>query len=100
MSSLEDIVARLRDAVIVLDAERHVIGWYGAASRMLGWSEEEVLGKPIDSLLQPKDVFGPHPVGDGNRARLGTEDVVDQSSDEGERIVGLLVRDDGDDVLT
>ncbi|MEA2501787.1 MAG: fold, partial [Actinomycetota bacterium] len=53
MSPLEDIVARLRDALIVLDAKRHITGWYGAAPRMLGWSEDEVLGKPVDDLLQP-----------------------------------------------
>ncbi len=58
MSSLEEIVARLRDAVIVLDAQRHITGWYGAAPRMLGWSEDEVLGKPVDDLLQPKDANG------------------------------------------
>ncbi|MEA2533085.1 MAG: hypothetical protein QOJ93_896, partial [Actinomycetota bacterium] len=58
MSPLEDIVARLRDALIVLDAKRHITGWYGAAPRMLGWSEDEVLGKPVDDLLQPRDANG------------------------------------------
>jgi PAS domain S-box-containing protein len=58
LSSLEEIVARLRDAVIVLDAKRHITGWYGAAPRILGWSEDEVLGKPVDDLLQPRDANG------------------------------------------
>jgi PAS domain S-box-containing protein len=58
VSPLEDIVARLRDALIVLDAKRHITGWYGAAPRMLGWSEDEVLGKPVDDLLQPRDANG------------------------------------------
>ena len=51
MSSLEDIVARLRDAVIVLDAQRRITGWYGAAPRMLGWSADEVIGKPVDERV-------------------------------------------------
>jgi PAS domain S-box-containing protein len=58
LSSLEEIVPRLRDALIVLDAKRHITGWYGAAPRMLGWSEDEVLGKPVDDLLQPRDANG------------------------------------------
>jgi PAS domain S-box-containing protein len=58
LSPLEEIVARLRDAVIVLDGQRHITGWYGAASRLFGWSADEVLGKPIDDLLQPRDANG------------------------------------------
>jgi PAS domain S-box-containing protein len=67
LSSLEEIVARLRDAVIVLDAHRHITGWYGAAPRMLGWSGDEVLGKPVDDLLQPRDA-------NGNPACIGPAD--------------------------
>ncbi|HYR62838.1 MAG TPA: ATP-binding protein [Actinomycetota bacterium] len=58
MSVLEEIVARLRDAVIVLDAQRRITGWHGAAARMLGWPDEDVMGKPIDELLQPRDANG------------------------------------------
>lgn len=58
MSSLEEIVGRLRDALIVLDDQRRITGWMGAAPRMLGWAEDEVLGKPVDELLQPKDANG------------------------------------------
>jgi PAS domain S-box-containing protein len=58
VSSLEDIVAGLRDAIIVLDADRRVTGWLGAAPRLLGWSADEVMGKPVDDLLEPKDANG------------------------------------------
>jgi PAS domain S-box-containing protein len=58
MSSLDDAVGRLRDAVIVLDGSRTISGWYGAAPRMLGWSSDEVVGKDIDSVLRPRDANG------------------------------------------
>jgi PAS domain S-box-containing protein len=67
MSSLEDSVAHLRDAVIVLDGRRQVIGWFGAATRMLGWTSGEVLGKPVDDFLQPRDA-------NGNPTTLGPAD--------------------------
>ena len=55
---LESIVAGLRDAIIVLDPDRCITAWLGASTRLLGWSAEEVLGKPVDALLQPKDANG------------------------------------------
>ena len=58
MSSLDDIVAKLRDALIVLDGQRRVTGWHGASARMLGWGTDEVMGEPIDDLLEPRDANG------------------------------------------
>ncbi|HEU5004377.1 MAG TPA: ATP-binding protein [Actinomycetota bacterium] len=58
MSSLEDVVAGLRDAIIVLDAQRRVVSWLGSAERLLGWSAAEAEGQLIDELLLPKDANG------------------------------------------
>lgn len=55
---LDDIVAGIRDAIIVLDGDRNIIAWLGAAPKLLGWSAGEVLGKPVDELLAPKDANG------------------------------------------
>ena len=58
MSSLDEIVSGMRDAVIVLDGHRRVTGWFGAAPRLLGWQADEVAGMEIDTLLQPRDANG------------------------------------------
>lgn len=58
MSEIEEALSRLRDAVILLDGQRRITGWYGAAGRMLGWSGGDAIGKPIDELLQPRDANG------------------------------------------
>ncbi|MBT2365947.1 SpoIIE family protein phosphatase [Streptomyces sp. ISL-10] len=43
-------------ATVVLDAWNTVIGWSPAAASLLGYSGEEVIGRPVDMLL------GAHPV--------------------------------------
>src|SRR5437870_726046 len=46
------------DAMIVLDGQRRVTGWFGAARRLLGWSAEEAVGRDIQALLHPRDALG------------------------------------------
>ena len=58
MSSLDGLVASLRDAIIVLDPDHKIVGWLGAAPRLLGWSADEVMGRSIEELLQPRDANG------------------------------------------
>lgn len=55
MEDLAEIVARLRDAVIVLDREKKVTAWLGAAEQLFGWAEQEVRGRNIEELLRPRD---------------------------------------------
>ena len=58
MRSLDEIVATLRDAIIVLGPDRVVQAWLGAAPRLLGWSPDEAVGRSIDELLQVRDANG------------------------------------------
>ncbi len=41
----------LHDAVIGIDARMAVTAWNRAAERTLGWSREEVLGRPVSSFM-------------------------------------------------
>jgi PAS domain S-box-containing protein len=42
-------------AVLVLDPQGRVIGWLGAAERMLGYGPEETHGHTADNLFTPRD---------------------------------------------
>jgi PAS domain S-box-containing protein len=53
--TLEVGLDRLLEAVIVLDADRKITGWRGAAERLFGYSEAEALGRGVDDLLSPRD---------------------------------------------
>lgn len=55
---LAAIVANIREAIVVFDADGRVVEWLGGASRMFGWTAEEMSGRDLDELLQPRDVNG------------------------------------------
>ena len=57
-TNLADIVAHIREGIVVLDARGCVEQWLGGAERMFGWSAEEMLGENLDERLQPKDMNG------------------------------------------
>lgn len=43
-------------ALIQVDPERNISGWNTGAERSFGYSEEEILGQPMDVLFTPEDV--------------------------------------------
>lgn len=47
---LEAIIKASPLAIIAVDPQERVILWNGSAEKMFGWSEEEVLGKPLPNL--------------------------------------------------
>jgi PAS domain S-box-containing protein len=47
---LAAIVQSTAEAVISLDARGHVTSWNRGAERLLGWTESEVLGRPVNFL--------------------------------------------------
>lgn len=55
---LSQIVARLKDAVIVLDQHMRVELWLGAAEHILDWSAAEAEGRNINEMLKPRDGNG------------------------------------------
>jgi diguanylate cyclase (GGDEF)-like protein/PAS domain S-box-containing protein len=46
------VVAEVLDAVIVTDPDLRVLSWNPAAQRLYGWSEQEVLGHTLDSVVR------------------------------------------------
>jgi PAS domain S-box-containing protein len=57
-SDLAGIIANIREAIVVVDEKGAVVEWLGGAQRMFGWSPEEIAGRNLDEVLQPKDVNG------------------------------------------
>jgi len=47
------LVSRMQEAIIAVDLELKVTLWTGGAERIYGWTEAEVLGRPVASLVQP-----------------------------------------------
>lgn len=68
MTALDGVVAGIRDALIVLDDQRCINAWLGAAPQLLGWDADEVAGKSIDDLLHPRDT-------NGNATSIGPGDL-------------------------
>ncbi|MBI4862139.1 MAG: MEDS domain-containing protein [Candidatus Riflebacteria bacterium] len=48
------ITAGALDGIIMMDDAGNAVHWNAAAERILGWSEEEALGKNVHELLAPK----------------------------------------------
>ena len=48
-----EILAMAHDAIIVQDLHGRIRIWNQGASRILGWTEEEAVGRPLDELLGP-----------------------------------------------
>jgi PAS domain S-box-containing protein len=49
-------------AIIVSDLDGRVTGWNEGARRVLGWTEDEILGQPVDWFFTPEDVAAGQPV--------------------------------------
>lgn len=60
-----------RAATAVVDAQDTVIGWSPAAERLLGYKAQEILGRPVATLLPPGQaaaVLPPPPCSGGTRS--------------------------------
>lgn len=66
MSDLEEIVSKLREAIVVLDENKRVLEWLAGAERLFGWAAEEMVGQQIEDRLRPTD-------SNGNRSCIGVE---------------------------
>lgn len=63
-------------AIVTLALDGSVRTWSSGARRVLGWSEDEMVGRPIDSLFTPEDVAEGVPAADREcAAREGGSNV-------------------------
>src|SRR3546814_14060146 len=68
------IVENARDYAIILSDPNDVItAWMPGAAAVFGWSEEEMLGKPISSIFTPDDRANGIPEQELSRARSTVE---------------------------
>ena len=86
------ILATVRDALIEIDAEFRIVGWNAAAEHLYGWAESEVIGRPVNEVLESRltgldrDAVLQRLAEDGHvvaeaveRARSGEEIIVEAS---------------------
>ncbi|AUX44509.1 hypothetical protein SOCE26_059730 [Sorangium cellulosum] len=45
-------------AIFIIDPAGFIIAWSGGATNVLGYAEEEILGKSLDTLYLPEDIQG------------------------------------------
>ncbi|MCP4005991.1 MAG: response regulator [bacterium] len=76
-SELESVAQRFRsvtesasDAVISSDSNSTIVGWNGAAEHMFGWSEEEIIGRPVETVV-PERFRTMHRAGMTRRTQTG-----------------------------
>lgn len=51
------LVENVQDyAIFIIDTERRVLSWSRGAERVLGYSEEEILGQSADRIFTPEDI--------------------------------------------
>jgi PAS domain S-box-containing protein len=68
LTDLQEIVAKLREAIVVLDDKKAVVEWLGGSRRLLGWSADEMIGRDIEEALRPTDA-------NGNKSCIGIRPV-------------------------
>lgn len=57
-SALLDALSRTSDGMVAVDSNLRIIGWNEAATRILGFSPDETLGRPCHDFLGWKDRCG------------------------------------------
>jgi PAS domain S-box-containing protein len=75
-------------AIFTTDLARRVTSWNAGAERLLGWSREEILGRPADVIFTPEDQAAGVPArvsADLNRARSERRAAAAEAARERER---------------
>lgn len=49
--ALAQLVRDLADAVVIADRAGDVVLWNEAATRLLGWTESDMVGRPLDTII-------------------------------------------------
>jgi len=63
-----------QDAIVMLDSHTHILFWNDNSKKMFGYSEEEVLGKSLGSVIEHTPVFQ-KPKGNSGSGFLGRQDL-------------------------
>ncbi|MFD4142692.1 MULTISPECIES: SpoIIE family protein phosphatase [unclassified Streptomyces] len=84
-----------RAATVVLDAQDIVVGWSPAAEELLGYSQDEIVGKPLDMFLLPRGTSGATGAQEGGPALetglSGSEIRVARHRNGGTLLIGTVM---------
>lgn len=58
-----EVIDRSKDAFVSMDDQGHVFDWNPAAEEVFGWSRDEALGRPLSTLIIPKEHHSAHAAG-------------------------------------
>jgi len=84
----QDFIEQTHDAVMIVDADQQVIFWNRSAERLLGYSEKEVLGRPISFFNDPEFIARAfREVNEKNEARV--QEVI--GKDNSGRLIELEI---------
>ena len=61
--TIRSITNAAQDAVVMLDLAGNVSFWNPAATRIFGWSQDDVIGQPLESFLVPERFKAGHHLG-------------------------------------
>jgi PAS domain S-box-containing protein len=71
-ATFRQLIFNAPDSVIVIDAEGLILLWNPIAEKMFGWTEVEVLGRPLEQTFIPPS-YRHHPLNGLNRLKSGGE---------------------------
>ena len=64
------MLRQLRDhAILLMDTEGRIVSWLGAAEKIMGYSEAEMLGEKLDLIFSSDDQKHRHPYAGASRRR-------------------------------
>ena len=78
---LAAVTMAVTDAVVAADDRGNVLLWTGAAASMFGWSEDEVVGRPLH-VIMPERYRAAHAAGFARVAAGGPSDLVGRTTVE------------------
>jgi PAS domain S-box-containing protein len=64
-------------AIFAMDLGRHVVSWNAGAERVLGWTQDEIMGQRADIMFTPEDRAAGAPEAEAERA-LAEDRAVDE----------------------
>ncbi len=76
---VETIYRNAPDAVIVINSKGNIVKWNPAAEKMLGWQEEEVLGKVLNELIVPEQYRQQHIDAMKHFLKTGTSPLLNET---------------------
>ena len=77
---IQTIYKNAPDAVIVISSKGNVVKWNPAAEKMLGWKEEEALGKVLNELIVPEEDRQAHIAEMKNFLKTGESHVLNRTT--------------------